>query len=34
MEKEGVVIETSLDKKFVKAINMIKEYDDKRRFWY
>ena len=32
MEKEGVVIETSLDKKFVKAINMIKEYDDKRKF--
>lgn len=29
---EGGVVETSLDKKFVKAINMIKEYDDKRKF--
>ena len=29
---EKLVIETSSDKNFVKAINMIKEYDDKRKF--
>lgn len=29
---EKIVVETSLNKKFVKAINMIKGYDDKRRF--
>ena len=30
--QDRAIIETTLNKNFVKAINMIKEYDDKRKF--
>ena len=30
--QDRAIIETTINKNFVKAINMIKEYDDKRKF--